>query len=114
MSSIFSSVCKTRQPVGVNNIICFSIYYKKLKLQYLEDEDEGDPLVEGGVRGGRGQLVAVVDEVPRLPVPPLPLYYQLGVHHTANTALGKCRDYSIKGDIFGTELLCNETFFSPF
>ena len=56
---------------------------------YLEDEDERHPLVKRSVRSGGCQVVAVVDEVPRLPVPGLPLYHQLGVHHTANTALGR-------------------------
>ena len=49
--------------------------------------DERNPLVKRSVWSGGGQVVAVVDEVPRLPVPPLPLYDELGVHHAAHTAL---------------------------
>ena len=63
-----------------------------LLFQYLEDEDERNPLVKRSVRSGGCQGVAVVDEVARLPVPTLPLYDELGVHHTAHTALGWTRN----------------------
>ena len=62
-----------------------------LLFPYLEDEDERNPLVEGCVWSGGWHLVAVVDEVARLPVPPLPLYDQLRVDQAANTALGWSR-----------------------